>query len=190
MTSWNNGGAERSVRAIALGVVVAVASACGDATSVGEPSTFSADISGTKNERLAGSATVTDTRDIALQVTLPNVGPVSAVALTANGGANVLSFARLGTGLPVGAHRLGAAPDFNGGYTVRRADNSNQVFFADSGSLTITESGARVVGSFKFYASRYAVFAPITSTTVFPVRSIEDGREQLAIVGTFNAVRR
>jgi hypothetical protein len=173
-----------------LGTVLAVASACGDPTSVGESSTFSADVSGSKNGRLVGSATVTDSREIAVQVTVPNVGPVSAVALTANGGANVLAFARLGTELPVGTHRLGATSDFTGGYMVRRADNSQQVFFADSGSLTITESGARVVGSFKFYASRYAVFAPITSATVFPVRSISDGTEKLAIVGTFNAVRR
>jgi hypothetical protein len=138
------------VRAIAFGAVVAVASACGDATSVGEPSRFSAEVSGAKNERLVGSATVSDSRDIAVQLRLPNVGPISAMALMANGGANLLSFSRLGTDLPVGTHRLGAAPDFNGGYTVRRDDNSQQVFFADSGSLTITESGARVVGSFKF----------------------------------------
>ena len=190
MTSWNRGGAEWSVRAVVLCAALVVASGCGDATSVGEPSTFSADISGSKNGRLVGSATVTDSREVAVQVTLPSVGPVSAVALTANGGTNVLSFARLGTEFPVGTHRLGATPDFTGGYTVRRDDNSHQVFFADSGSLTITESGARVVGSFKFYASHYAVFAPITSATVFPVRSIADGTEKLTIVGTFNAVRR
>ena len=190
MTSWKTGGAERSARAIVLGAAVAVASACSDATSVGEPSTFSADISGSKNGRLAGSATVSDTRDIALQVTLPTVGPLAAVALTANGGANVLSFSRLGTGLPVGTYRLGSAPDFTGGYTVRRANNDQQIFFADSGSLTITESAARVVGSFKFYASRFSVFAPVTSTTVFPVRSISAGTEKLTIIGTFNATRR
>jgi hypothetical protein len=108
--------------------------------------------------------------------------------LTATGGANALSFSRVGTELPVGTHRLGALPDFNGGYTVRRNDNSQQVFFADSGSLTITESGARVAGSFKFYASRYSVFAPITSSTVFPVKSISQGSEKLTIIGAFNAV--
>ena len=188
MMSLHSSLAERHLRALVIGAVAAVASACGDATGTEDPSVFSAEISGARSGRLAGSATASDTRDIAVQVDVPSVGPVSAISLSANNGANLISFSRPGD-LPIGTHKLGPSPDFSGAYSVRR-DDGHQITFADSGTLTITENGSRVVGSFKFYASHAAVFPPITSTTVFPVKATSYIDEKLTISGSFNAVRR
>ena len=186
----HRGFGERYVRTLVTGAVVAVASACGDATGAGDPSTFSAEVSGATNGRLVGSATASsDTREIAVQVDIPNVGPVTGIVLSANNGTNSISFVRQGD-LPVGTYKLGSRPEISGSYSVRHENNGHQIAFADSGSLTITESGSRVVGSFTFYASHSAVFPPITSSTVFPVKATSYINEKITISGSFNAVRR
>jgi hypothetical protein len=183
----------------AAGVVLA----CGEPTAASDPSTFTADISGAVSERLTGSALASSaapwTRQGVLQVTLPNAGTISVIALSADGGAKMISLTRTGTELPVGTFRVSRptaaipsipADAFSVGYSVRRGENL-QVFMADSGTVTIAQTGSRVTGTFTLYANSYDVLPMPTSalggTRITP---IESGRSPLTITGEFDAAKR
>lgn len=136
-------------------------------------------------------------RESVVQVTLPNVGTFSGIVLAATGGGSTISIIRSGTELPVGTHRIGRAagatpsvPAFTGGYVVRRTDGL-QLFLADSGSVTIVESGSRVSGSFTLYANRYDVIpVPTRDMVGKPITPIDSGNSPVTITGTFAASRR
>jgi hypothetical protein len=175
--------------------------ACGEPTSA-TPSFFSADVSGATTERITGTATASSgddwMRESAVQVTIPNVGTFSGIVLSATGGATTISMIRPGTELPVGTHRIGrvadgsppATPAFSGGYVVRGA-NTLQLFTAESGTVTITETGSRVAGSFTLHLNTYHVL-PIPTRDMIgkPITPLETGRSSMTITGTFNAGRR
>jgi hypothetical protein len=195
MVSNHHGWAERRVRALVGVAVLGVVAGCSDATGTGDPSTFSADVSGARSGRLTGTATAGGdaSREVVVQATLPGVGAVTAIALSANDGANVISFTREGSDLPVGTYSLG--PDvlprvFSGAYVVRRPDGW-QVFLAESGTLTISQTGTRVSGTFTLNASKYSVIPkPKPEDAGKPITPISTGSEQVAITGSFEATRR
>jgi len=185
-----------------LVATAAVLVACGEPTSPGERSSFSADVRGSQNERLTGSATAGAgsawARESVIQVSLPDVGTFSGIVLAADDLRTTISLIRSGTELPAGTHRIGriplasppAAPIFTAGYVVRRADGL-QLFTADSGSVTITPSGNRLTGSFTIYASRYDVIPQPTREMVGqPITPIASGSAPVTISGTFDAARR
>jgi hypothetical protein len=79
---------------------------------------------------------------------------------------------------------------FAAGYTLRKA-NGLQLFFADSGSITLTEVGSRVSGTFVMYASDYQVLPPLNSLPVGqPITPLETGKGDITITGSFAAARR
>lgn len=199
MVSNQWGVAERRVRALvsvtALGAIVG----CGDSTGTGDPSTFTADVSGASSGRLTGTATASGdwSREMVVQATLPNgAGTITSIALVATSG-NVISFTRQGTTLSPGTYRIGAASapsvspvTFGSGYVVRRAEGL-QIFPADSGTLTIAESGSRVTGSFTIYANKYMVIPmPRKEDVGKQITPVSTGAEKVVISGSFEAVRR
>jgi hypothetical protein len=205
MSFTSLGAAERCARqclqiGLAAGAIVLLA-ACGEPTAASDAPTFTADVAGAVTQRLTGSAMAGSgaawSGQGVVQVTLPNVGPVSVVVLTAEGGANVISLSRASADLPVGTYTIGrltgpssAANAFSAGYTVRRA-NGLQVFMADSGSVTIAQSGGRVAGAFTLYASSYDVIPMPTPALVgTKITPIESGRSLLKISGEFDAAKR
>lgn len=204
MSLLHRGAAERYARHGLIAGAVALALACGEPAAPSGPSTFTADVSGAINEHLAGSATASSgadwPRQSVVQVTLPDGGTFSAVVLTADGGASTISLGRSGTTLPVGTYRVGRggsltpsmpAGAFFAGYTVRRAGNTLQLFIADSGSVTIAQTGPRVTGTFTLYANTYDVIPMPTPALVGkPITPIESGRSPVTISGSFDAARR
>jgi hypothetical protein len=175
--------------------LVGVLGACGDPTGFGEASTFTANLNGSTTGMLTGTASASTagdwTHESVVQVTLPNGGTFSGIVLAATSG-SAISFIRSGTALPAGTHRLGRVlgSGFSAGYVVRRSDGL-QLFMADSGTVTIAESGSRVTGSFMLYASAYDVIPMPTPAMVGkPLTVLERGTSPLTISGTFNAGRR
>lgn len=173
---------------------------CGESTGVGTPATFTADVRGARTERITGLAMAGSdqaVREFATEVTLPNVGTISVIALVGSD-SRTISFSREGTELPIGTHRIGLGPStaggsagrFSAGYSVRQP-NGLRLSLADSGSITITESGSRVKGSFVFYATEYQVipFPPTPDQVGKPITPVETGSEPLTISGTFDAAR-
>lgn len=154
---------------------------------------------GVPDQSIRGSARVSSSatdwsRESVVEVTLPNVGPLSGVVLS--GAASTLSFIREGTEVPLGTHRLprGVTPGsgaFSGGYTVRRS-NALRLFSPDSGTLSITENGDHVGGTFTLYTSDYHDI-PLPTKDMKPgtqVPTIGTGRTPMVIAGAFRAVRR
>jgi len=183
---------------LAGGVLVAVG--CGDAMSpVPGGSTFSADVRGAVNERISGSASAGDdawARQFAIEANVAGETLSSIVLL--GGGGQTISFTRRGAGFPLGAHGLGALgtrpgmprAEFSSAFVVRKA-NGLQVFLADSGSVTITEAGSRVSGTFTLYASQYQVIPFLTPDAVGkPITPLETGKGDITITGSFAAARR
>jgi hypothetical protein len=180
---------------------VIIAGACGEPTATSGSSAFSAQVLGTSTHRLSGSATASFggdwARENALQVTLPNGATFSGVALVATNG-TVISLFRPGTELPVGTFAMGrvggelAFPKggFSGGYVVRRSDGL-QLFIADSGHVTITQTGMRVTGLFTLHAKHYDVLPiPTRESSGKPITPISSGESEVTISGVFDAVRR
>ena len=199
MVSNHHGWAERRVRALVGVAVVGVIAGCSDATGTGDPSTFTAEVSGATSERLTGTATASGdwSRETVIQATLPNGGgTITSIALMATGG-NVISFTRQGTELPAGTYRLGvaSAPNvspvtFGSGYVVRRPEGL-QLFSADSGSLTIAGSGSRVTGTFTIYANKYVVIPmPRREDIGKQIIPLSSGTEKVMISGSFDAAKR
>lgn len=193
------GGAERRLRALVGVVVLGLIVGCSDSTGAGDPSTFTADVSGATSGRLTGTATAGSdwARETVIQATLPNGGgTITSIALVATGG-NVISFTRQGTTISAGTYRLGAASGpgvapvtFGSGYVVRRTEGL-QLFPADSGSLTISESGSRVSGTFTIYANRFIVIPmPRKEDIGKQITPLSSGAEKVMISGSFDAVRR
>jgi hypothetical protein len=183
---------------LAGGALVAVG--CGEATGPQAGfSAFSADVRGTVNERIRGTASAGDdswTRQLAIQIDVSD-GTLSSIVLLGDGG-QTISFTRRGADFPVGTHRLGRlgtvpgqpTAEFSSGYVVRKT-NGLQVFLADSGSLAITEAASRVSGTFTLYASEYRVLPlPIPTTVGTKITPIETGKANLTITGSFAAARR
>jgi hypothetical protein len=184
-------------------VALMAAAAMGCAAPMGVPddaSSFSAEISGARNERLAGSAAagVSWGREVVVQVTLPQAGTFSSIVLAGSDLRSTISLSRAGSELPVGSHRIGRIPNttpgvtpmLTGSYVIREGENL-RVFNADSGSVTITESGQRVRGSFTLYASQYAVMkAPTPAQIGQLITPISSGTAPLTITGSFDAGRR
>ena len=190
---------ERRVCALVGVGILGLIAGCGDATGTGAPSTFTADVSGATSGRLTGTATASGdwSREMVIQATLPNgAGTITSIALMATGG-NVISFTRQGTDLSVGTYKLGAASGpsvspvtFSSGYVVRRSEGL-QLFLADSGSITISESGTRVAGSFTIFANKYVVIPmPRKEDVGKQITPLSSGTEKLTISGTFDAMRR
>jgi hypothetical protein len=191
------------VQGCLVATLLTVVVACGEPTSVGNTaSSFSADFSGARNERLTGTATASSggswEHETVVQVTLPNVGTVSGIVLVGSDLKSTISMIRSGTELPVGTYRLGrdlslppgSTPLLTGGYTVHEGDNLRMVL-ADSGTLTIATTGERVTGSFAFYASRYNVVkVPTRDQIGQQLKPVASGTAPLTITGTFNAGRR
>ncbi|HUQ80968.1 MAG TPA: hypothetical protein VM076_07525, partial [Gemmatimonadaceae bacterium] len=165
-------------------------------TSAGGASTFTADITGAATGRLTGTASAgagSDwSRESVVQVTLPNAGQVSGIVLATAGNANAISFLRSGADVALGTFQLGRAQSggYSAGYVVRRSDGL-QLFSADSGTLSMTESAGRVTGTFTLYVDKYDVL-PIPSLDLVgkPITPISSGRASMTITGSFNAVRR
>ena len=165
-------------------------------------STFTADIRGTTNERITGVATASSgsdwLRQNALQVTLPNGATFSGIALSADNG-TALSFFRQGAEIPSGSFKLrqftSAGPTkptggVSGGYVVRRSDGL-ALFVADSGSLTIAQSGNRVSGTFTFYAKHFDVLPlPTPENVGKPITPLSSGDSPVTISGSFDAMKR
>ena len=179
---------------------IMIASACSDPVSAGNHSSFSADVSGARNERVTGSATASGAwaRESVISVTLPDAGTFSTIALAGADLATTISFTRAGTELPAGAHRIGRIPTttpsntpmFTAAYIIRSGDRL-QVYLADSGSVTITETGQRVKGSFTLYASDYSVIPVPTRDQVGQrITPISTGSAPVTISGEFDAGRR
>ena len=190
----------RGVAGRCLVVASALAvTACGDAMGAGTPSTFTANVTGARNERVTGSAAAGAdpwVRQFADQVTLSTGNTFSVIALMGEG--KTISFTRPGTDLPAGTHKLGMigvgagipTGGFSAGYAVRLS-NGLQLFMADSGSITVAESGSRVAGSFVMYATEYQVLPiPTRDQVGKPITPLETGTAPLTISGTFDAVRR
>jgi hypothetical protein len=190
----------RFVRPVALGTAI-VLGGCGEPTASGGASTFTAQVRGTTNERLTGSATASFggdwLRQHALSITLPNGTTFSGVALSASNGTTI-SFFRPGTDLPVGTYAVGTvggAPafpkgGFSGGYVVRRTDGL-QLFLADSGSLTIAQTGSRVSGTFTLHAKHFDVIPlPSPDNVGKPITPLSSGDSPLTVSGSFDAARR
>jgi hypothetical protein len=188
-------------RALRIVMAAPLLAACGEPTVAPRPSTFTADIRGSTNERITGSAVATVggdwMRQNALQVTLPNGATFSGVALSASNGA-IISFFRSGSDLPVGTYAAGlvggtpAFPKggFSGGYVVCRSDGV-QLFLADSGTVSITATGSRVSGTFTLYFKHYDVIpAPTPENTGQPITPLSSGESPLTITGSFDADRR
>jgi hypothetical protein len=185
-----------------VAVIATVVMACGEPTSVGERSSFTADITGARNERLTGTAMASSggswARESVVQVTFPDIGTFSGIVLAGSDLKSTISLIRSGTELPAGTHRLGrdsrvepgTVPTFTAGYVVREGENLH-IFMADSGSLTIAETGARVTGSFTLHVSRYSVMkAPTRDQIGQVITPIGSGTAPLTITGSFNAGRR
>ena len=200
MMSNLHGCAERRVRALVAVAVLGMVAGCSDSTGVGNPSSFTADVSGTTNARLTGTVAASGdwSRESVIQATLPNgAGTITSIALMATGG-NVISFTRQGTTIGAGTYRIGAASapsvspvTFSSGYLVKRAEGL-QLFRADSGSLTIMESAAgRLSGTFTIYASQYIVIPmPRQEDVGKPITPLSSGTEDVTISGAFAATRR
>ena len=181
-----------------LGMTMVVA--CSDATGVNGASSFTANITGATTARLTGSATASAagdwSRESVVQVTLPNVGPISGIVLSATGGSSSISFLRSGADLTTGTFNLGRpvssplpAGGYSAGYTIRQSDGF-KLFAADSGSVTLSESGNRVDGTFTVYVSSYQVFPLPTPDQVGKVITpLSSGRSPMTITGTFSAQR-
>ena len=175
--------------------------ACSDPVGPGgNDSSFSAEISGARNERLSGAATASASwaRETVISVTLPGAGTFSTIALAGSDLKTTISFTRAGTELPAGTHRIGRIPNttpsnvpmFTSGYVIRDGDRL-QVFMADSGSVTIAEAGQRVKGSFTVYLSHYSVMPVPTREQVGQlIKPIASGTAPITITGTFDAGRR
>jgi hypothetical protein len=182
-----------------LAASVLLVAGCGEPMGIGEPSTFTAEVSGARTERIAGTATAGADpwmRQFADQITLSSGHAFSVIALLGDG--KTISFTRPGTELPAGTHKLGMfgigagipKSGFSAGYSVRVA-NGLQLFMADSGSITITDSGSRLTGSFVLYASQYQVIPfPTRDQVGKPITPLETGTAALTISGTFDAARR
>ena len=190
------------VQGCVVAMVSALAMACREPTSVTDTSSFSAEVTGARNERLTGSAMVSSgsawARESVVQVTLPNVGTFSGIVLSGSDLMSTISLIRSGTELPAGTHRIGRIPTttpvttpmFTAGYVIRDGDRL-QIFMADSGSLTITETGQRVTGSFAIYANRYDVIkAPTRDQVGQVITPIASGTAPVRVSGTFDAGRR
>jgi type V secretory pathway adhesin AidA len=199
MVSNHRGWTERRVRSLVGVVALGAFAGCSDSIGVGDASSFTADVTGTTSARLTGTAAASGdwSREAVIQATLPNgAGTITSIALTASGG-NVISFTRQGTSISPGTYRIGfaSAPNvspvtFSSGYVVRRT-NDLQLFPADSGSLTITESGSRVTGTFTIYANKYIVIPiPRREDVGKPITPSSSGTERVTISGAFEAVRR
>jgi hypothetical protein len=199
MVSHHRGAAERCARSLVVAGAAAVFMACGEPTAAPGSSTFTADVRGSTNVRLTGSATAGDDwlAQSALQVALPNGANFSGIALATASGTTISLF-RSGTELPTGTFAIGRvggsspfpAGGYSGGYVVRRSDGL-QLFLADSGTLTITESGRRVAGTFTLFAKHYDVIpVPTAETSGKPIMPIESGESPVTISGTFEAARR
>ena len=185
------------IRSLAAAAAVSLLAACGDATATARPSTFTADVRGATNERITGSAIASLggdwMRQNALQVTLPNGATFSGVALSASTGA-IISFFRSGSDLPVATYAVGVTggdPAFlKGGYAVRRTVGL-QLFLADSGKVTIAETGSRVSGTFTMYFERYDVLPlPTAANAGQPLTPLSSGASPMTITGSFDAERR
>ena len=190
------------IQSCVVATVSALAMACSEPTSVADRSSFSAEVTGARTERLTGSAMASSgsawARESVVQVTLPDVGTFSGIVLAGSDLKSTISLIRNGTELPAGAHRIGRIPNtppgttpmFTAGYIIRDEDRL-QIFMADSGSLTITETGQRVTGSFAIYASRYDVIkAPTRDQVGQVITPIASGNAPVKITGTFDAGRR
>ena len=199
MVSNHQGWAERRVRALVSVVVLGVLAGCSDSTGTGDPSTFTADVSGATSGRLTGTAAASGdwSRESVIQATLPNGGgTITSIALVATGG-NVISFTRQGTELASGTYKLGVASassvspvTFSSGYVVRRTEGL-QLFSADSGSLTISASGSRVMGTFTIYANKFIVIPmPRKEDIGKQITPLSSGTEKVTISGAFDASRR
>src|SRR5688572_6339209 len=117
---------------------VVVASGCGDAMSPDSRfSTFNADVRGTVNERITGTASAGAdawTRQFATAVTVSGE-TISVIALMGDRG-QTISFSRTGTDFPLGTHKLGflgrgpgmPKGGFASGYALRKT-NGIQLFF-------------------------------------------------------------
>lgn len=184
-----------------LGVSVLFLAGCGEPVGLGlDGSSFSADVRGSTTERITGTASASADpllRDFATQVTLPDAGTFSVIALSGTD-SRMISFSRRGSEFPVGNHRIGVRlpgggidlSAFSGGYAVRMP-NALRISLADSGSITITEAGSQVRGSFVFYVSKYDVVPiPTPDQVGKPITPIESGTETLTISGSFAALRR
>ena len=189
------------IRLLTAAAAVSLLAACGDATATARPSTFTADVRGATNERITGSAIASLggdwMRQNALQVTLPNGATFSGVALSASTGA-IISFFRSGSDLTVGTYAVGVTGrdpaflkgGFSGGYAVRRTDGL-QLFLADSGKVTIAETGSRVSGTFTMYFERYDVLPlPTAANAGQPLTPLSSGASPMTITGSFDAERR
>ena len=196
----------RRVQSIRVSMCVAVtslAAACAEPTSFGgSSSSFAAEIRGARNETLTGSATASGgaswVRESAVSVTLPGAGTFSGIILASSDLKSTISMMRSGSELPAGTHRIGripnttpaAPPMFTGGYVIRDGDRL-QFFVADSGTVTIDETGQRVKGSFTLYASHYDVIKRPTRADVGQkITPIASGTAPVTISGTFDAGRR
>ena len=199
MVSKHQGWKERRVRALVGVAIVGIIAGCADSTGAGDSSTFTADVTGATSGRLTGTAAASGdwSRESVIQATLPNgVGTITAIALTATSG-NVISFVRQGATISAGTYRLGAASGsnvlpvtFGSGYVVKRTEGL-QLFSADSGSLTIAESGSRVSGTFTIYANKYIVIpTPRREDVGKQITPLSNGTEKVTISGSFDAVRR
>lgn len=192
----------RFARSIVVAAASSALAACGEPTASSGASTFTADVRGTPNERITGSATASFggdwLRQNALQVTLPNGTTFSGIALSADNGTTI-SFFRQGTDIPSGTFTLrqlnstgptSPTGGFSGGYVVRRTDGL-QLFLADSGSLSITQTGSRVVGTFTLYAKHFVVLPlPTPENTGKPIAPLSSGESPVTVSGSFDAARR
>jgi hypothetical protein len=201
MVHPGSGTAERCARNLLVAGSAALFMACGEPTGTSGSSTFTADVRGSTNERLTGSATASVGGDwlaqSALKVTLPNGATFSGIALATASGTTISLF-RSGTQLPAGTYaigRVGSSPTFpaggySGGYVVRRPDGL-QIFLADSGAVSIAETGRRVSGTFTLYAKHYDVIpVPTAEMSGKPITVLESGESPVTISGTFEAVTR
>jgi hypothetical protein len=196
MTAMHN--SARRVVFAATAAAAALLTACSDSTAPAESSTFSADVRGTTNERITGTATASVGGDwlaqSALQVTLPNGVMFSGVALAASNGTTI-SFFRPGSELPSGTFALGTLNSKNpsglsAGYVVRRSDGF-QLFVADSGTASFAQAGNHVSGTFTLYAKHYDVIPfPTSGTTGKPITPIASGDSPVTVSGSFAALRR
>jgi hypothetical protein len=149
--------------------------ACGGPTGLDSvESSFDADIRGSRSERVTGTATasIDPALEFATQINGPDGSTFSVIALVGRD-SKTISFSRSGTELPVGTHKIGnvtvAGSMTRGAFSaayVTPQSNGRRLSLADSGSITITESGNQVRGTFVFYASKYDVIPPLTPEMV------------------------
>lgn len=201
MAHHHRGAAERCARILAVAGAMALFIACGEPTATAGSSTFTADVRGATNERLSGTASVSVGEDwiaqSALQLMLPNGASFSGIALATASGTTISIF-RSGTDLSTGTYAIGRAGGsgplpvgrFSGGYVVRRSDGL-QLFLADSGTVSITETGRRVSGRFTLYAKHYDVIpVPTPGSSGTPITRLSSGDAPVTISGAFAAVTR